>query len=80
MTETPQTHEFMVNGEPFETSNESLTATEILEEAKRRGAIPRDPGNYNLRADGTTYSGDEQVNVIEHPTIITVPTGGTPAA
>ena len=75
MTETTQTHEFMVNGESFETNDDTLTATTILEDAKQRGAIARDPGNYVLKDGDQTYSGDDRVNVAEHPSLITAPTG-----
>lgn len=80
MTDVTQTHEFTVNGVSIKMDDPSPTATTILEEAKAKGAIPRDPKNYGLRADGKDYAGDAQVNVIEHPTIITVPTGSTQAS
>lgn len=80
MTETAQTHEFMVNGESFETSDDSLTATTILEDAKQRGLIPHDAGDYVLSDGDRQYDGNEEVNVTTHPKLITRPTGPTPVA
>lgn len=80
MPDVTQTHEFTVNGVPIEMNDPSPTATTILEEAKKKGAMPRGPENYGLRADGKDYKGDNEVNIVEHPTLITVLTGRAPVA
>lgn len=80
MTDVTQTHEFTVNGVPIEMNDPSPTATTILEKAKAKGAIPREPKDYGIRTDGEDYKGDARVNVVEHPTLITVLTGPAPVS
>ena len=69
--------DFKVNGTEFLTEDPSPTALEILETAKRGGAIPNDPEGYVLQGDKGEYRGNEQVNLEDDNVFITVPVGPT---
>ena len=80
MPQTQATHEFKVNGEAFQTEHDTLTATTILEDAKRKGVIPREPSNYVLHGDKGDYGGNDEVRLDQDNAFITIPTGATPVA
>lgn len=80
MPETQTGRGFEVNGQVFETDRDTLTATTILEDAKKKGMIPREPGDYVLHGDKGDYRGNEEVNLNEDSVFITIPTGATPVA
>ena len=63
-----------------ETIDQELTAYQILELAKEKGAILRDPNDYILQGDKGKYEGDEKVDLREDRRFITVPNRATPVA
>ena len=73
-------YEFKVNGDEFTTDKVDPTALEILDIAKRGGAIPDNPEAYILRGDKGEYRGNDRVNLAEDSVFITVPAGSTPVA
>ena len=71
---------FKVNGTEFTTDRQYLTANEILELAKEKGAIPGDPKVYILKGDKGDYTGPEKVNLAEDSLFLTVPDTSTTVA
>lgn len=72
--------EFKVNGYEFTTDKPDSTALDILDIAKRGGAIPNNPAEYILRGDKGDYRGNDRVDLAEDNVFITVPAGSTPIA
>ena len=64
---------FKVNGVEIHTESPSLLAKEILELAKEKGAIPRDPEDYILQGDKDSYKADYHVNLEEDNLFIAIP-------
>ena len=71
-----------VNGIYIEvdTIDQKLTAYQILKLAKEKGVIPRDPKDYILQGDKGKYKGDDEVDLREDRTFITVLDRPTPVA
>ena len=80
MTTSEKEFDFKVNGTKFVSERPDPTALEILEIAKRGGAIPNDPEGYVLQGGKGEYRGNERVNLEEDSVFITVPVGPTPVA
>jgi len=64
---------FKVNGVEIHTEFPSLLVKEILELAKEKGAIPRDPKDYILQGDKDSYKADDHVNLEEDNLFIAIP-------
>ena len=71
---------FKVNGVEIRTDHQSLSAKEILELAKEKGAIPGNPEDYILKGDKGEYKGDDRVNLEEDNLFIAIPDRPTPVA
>ena len=56
-----------------ETVDQKLSAYQILELAKEKGAIPGDPKDYILQGDKGKYKGDDEVDLREDRRFIAVP-------
>lgn len=71
-----------VNGIYIEvdTIDQKLTAYQILELAKEKGVIPREPKDYILQGDKGKYKGDDEVDLREDRTFLAVPDRPTPVA
>ena len=72
--------EFKVNGIQIDVKRQKLTAGEILELAKERGAMPGKPEEYELQGDKGRYEFDDLVDLAEDNIFITLPTAPTPVA
>ena len=72
--------EFKVNGIQIEVKSQTLTARDILELAKERGAMPGKPEDYVLQGDKGRYESDDLINLEEDNIFITLPTAPTPVA
>ena len=71
---------FKVNGIEIEEKSRILTARQILELAKEKGAMPGKPEEYLLQGDKGRYELDDQVNLAEDNVFITIPNTATPVA
>ena len=71
---------FKVNGLEFTTEKADPTALEILDIAKRGGAVSDNPAEYILKGEKAEYRGDERVDLAVDNVFITVPAGPTPTA
>ena len=69
-----------VNGVEIEFKQAIVTAIEILNAAKKHGAIPGQPESYVLEGDKGRYSGSDKVDLREDFIFITVPDTPTPVA
>ena len=69
-----------VNGIEIEVKLRELTAREILELAKQRGAMPGKPEEYILQGDKGQYGPDDRVDLAEDNVFITIPDKPTPVA
>lgn len=78
--EEGRSFEVKVNGIQFEVKSLELTARMILEFAKRHGAVPGNPEEYDLQGDKGRYSLDILVNLEEDNIFITLPTTPTQVA
>ena len=72
--------EIEVNGMDIEVSSQKLTAHQILELAKKKGAMPGDPNGYFLQGDKGEYKQDDEVNIEEDHRFLTIPNKPTPVA
>jgi len=73
-------HEIKVNGIKIEVKRQKLTAGEILELAKERGAVPGKPEEYVLQGDKGRYGPDDLIDLNEDNIFITLPTAPTQVA
>lgn len=71
---------FKVNGVELEAQSRVLTALEILEIAKKHGAMPGNPDQYLLQGDKGRYQLSDKVDLAEDNIFITVPSTPTPVA
>ncbi len=71
---------FKVNGVELEAQSRVLTALEILEIAKKHGAMPGNPDQYLLQGDKGRYQLSDKVALVEDNIFITVPSTPTPVA
>ena len=71
---------FKVNGEEIDTPDRELSARDILQLAKNKGAIPGNPEDYILQGDKGQYGPDDLVNLEEDNLFITIPNKPTPVA
>ena len=71
---------FKVNGIEVEVKRRELTAREILELAKQRGAMPGKPEEYILQGDKGQYGPDDRIDLAEENVFITIPNKPTPVA
>ena len=78
--EENRSFEIKVNGIEIEVKSQELTAHEILELAKERGAVPGNPDEYVLQGDKGRYDPDALVNLEEDNIFITLPTTPTQVA
>ena len=69
-----------VNGIEIEVKRRELTAREILELAKQRGAMPGKPEEYILQGDKGQYGPDDRVDLAEENLFITIPNTPTQVA
>lgn len=68
-----KSEEIEVNGIEIEVSSQKLTAHQILELAKEKGAMPADPNGYVLQGDKGEYKQDDEVNIREDHRFLTIP-------
>ena len=73
---------FTVNDTEIKTQHEKLIAADILQLAKKEGAIPNDPESYLLETadEKHQFKNDDWVDLQEFKEFITVPTGRTDVA
>ena len=74
---------YQVNGRELKSSQQKLTAGDILEQAEKVGAIPGKPQDYDLKSlilDDRVYKWDEEVDLSKDNEFITLPNGPTPVA
>ena len=71
---------FKVNGIEISTDKQSLLAKQILELAKKKGAIPGNPEDYILQGDKGKYEQDALVNLKEDNLFIAIPNKPTQVA
>ena len=71
---------FKVNGVEIETPQRYLSARQILELAKNKGAIPGDPDGYILQGEKGKYGPDDQIDLEEDYLFLTIPNKPTPVA
>ena len=72
--------EYKVNGVQLVSGEQILTAAEILDLARQKGAIPGEPSGYILKGTKQDYRGDNQVDLAEDDLFITVPSTPTQVA
>ena len=80
---TEETYFIRVNGVEIKvetTKAKVITAGDILELAKREGAIPGNPQDYILKGENREYAWDETVNVADDKEFIAIPNTPTPVA
>ena len=73
-------YEYKVNGVQLVSDKQILSAAEILDLAREKGAIPGEPGGYILKGTKQDYTGDDRVNLAEDDLFITVPSTSTQVA
>ena len=73
-------YEYKVNGIQLVSDKEILSAAEILDMAREKGAIPGKPDGYILKGTKRDYIGNDQVNLGEDDLFITVPSTSTQVA
>ena len=73
-------YEYKVNGVQLVSDKQILTAAEVLDLAREKGAIPGTPDGYILKGSKKDYTGDDQVNLAEDDLFITVPSTSTQVA
>ena len=73
-------YEIKVNGIEIDVKRQEITAGEILELAKERGAVPGKPEEYVLQGDKGRYGPDDLINLEEDNIFITLPIAPTPVA
>ena len=71
---------FKVNGVEIHTDHESLSAEEILELVKEKGAIPGNPEDYILQGDKGMYKRNDHIDLKEDNLFIAIPNKPTPVA
>ena len=71
---------FKVNGVEISTDHQFLSAKEILELAKEKGAIPGNPQDYILQGDKGKYEQNDKINLGEDNLFIAIPNKPTPVA
>ena len=69
-----------VNGIEMTMSTARVVAHDILELAKKNGAIPGKPEDYILQGDKGQYGWDNWVNLEEDNVFLTIPNQPTPVA
>ena len=72
--------DFKVNGIEIRVTQQRILAHDILELAKKAGAIPGNPEEYILQGDKGQYAQDAWVDVLEDNVFITIPSTPTPVA
>ena len=78
-----ETYLIQVNGVEIKVETDkdkAVTAGDILEAAKREGAIPGNPEDYILKGENREYAWDETVNVADDKDFIAIPNTPTPVA
>ena len=75
-----ETHAFQINGVKIQSPHQKLVASDILNLAKDKGAIPGKPGEYILQGKETQYKSDDWVNLDEDNEFITIPNTSTSVA
>ena len=78
--EEDRSYEIKVNGIKIEVKRQKITAGEILELAKERGAVPGKPEEYVLQGDKGQYDSDDLIDLNEDNVFITLPTTPTQVA
>ena len=73
-------YEYKVNGVQLVSDKQILSAAEILNMAREKGAIPGKPDGYILKGTKRDYTENEQVNLTEDDLFITVPSSSTQVA
>lgn len=73
-------YEYKVNGIQLVSDRQIVSAAEILEVAREKGAIPGTPDGYILKGTKADYKGNEQVKLVEDDLFITVPSTSTQVA
>lgn len=71
---------FKINGVEIEVKRPRILASEILDLAAERGAMPGKPEEYILQGDKGPYKSDDWVNLEEDNQFITIPNTPTPVA
>ena len=72
--------EFTVNGIQLDSGEQILTAAEILDLARQKGAIPGKPSSYILTGIKRDYAADDKVDLAEDDLFVTVPNTPTQVA
>ena len=71
---------FKVNGIEIKVDRPKILASEVLDLAAQRGAMPGKPEDYILQGDKGPYKSDDWVNLEEDNQFITIPNTPTPVA
>lgn len=71
---------FKVNGIEIATTQKRILAHDILELAKKAGAMPGKPEEYILQGDKGQYAQDAWVDLLEDNVFITIPSAPTQVA
>ena len=71
---------FKVNGIEIPTTQQRILAHDILELAKKAGAMPGNPEEYILQGDKGQYGQDAWVDLLEDNVFITIPSTPTQVA
>ncbi len=78
--EETRSFSFKVNGIQLEVKHPKLLASEILDIAAERGAMPGKPNEYLLQGDKGLYELNAWVNLEEDDQFITIPNTPTQVA
>ncbi len=78
--EQETTFEITVNGVLIKVDDEKLPAAKVLEIAKKHGAMPGKPEDYQLQGERGLYKPDDWVDFKEDKDFITIPQGSTDVA
>ena len=71
---------FKVNGIEIQTTQQRILAHDILELAKKAGAMPGNPEEYILQGDKGQYAQDAWIDLLEDNVFITIPSTPTQVA
>ena len=71
---------FKVNGIEIPTTQQRILAHDILELAKKAGAMPGNPEEYILQGDKGQYAQDAWIDLLEDNVFITIPSTPTQVA
>ena len=79
-TDTASPFPYHVNGQEFKSLKQVITASHILEQAAKEGAIPGNPQDYDLKSliiDDKVYGWEDEVDLSKDNEFITLPNSPT---